>query len=204
MGMGRNRARRPIRLPPADLATRKLPGTRQIARAWFRVHAIATKAISFKLKPTHRYSHPDCAFPILYVAMDPETCLWEVFGDAVFDHGHALPKTQWDDLMMSRIDVPHLLVCDLSKTKTRSALTVDLAALMTHDLSIPQAWGLAIQKHPANVLAIKFKSRFTGSACLALFDRGGIRHQLRETPLGPLSQSDVALSWLTKHQVTLV
>jgi RES domain len=202
--MAGNKPTRPIRLPPADFGTRKLPSTRQIARAWFRVHVITTKAISFNLKPTHRYSHPDSSFPILYVAMDPETCLWEVFGDAVFDHGHALPKTQWDDLMMSRIDVPHLLVCDLSKTTTRGALTVDLAALMNDDVSIPQAWGLAIQKHPANVLALKFKSRFTGGACLALFDCGGIRQQLRETPLGPISQSDAALNWLTKHQVTLV
>jgi len=195
---------RPIRLPPADFGTRKLPSTRQIARAWFRVHASAAHAIVFNLKPSHRFSHPDCPSPILYVAMDPETCLWEVFGDAVFDHGHALPKTQWDDLMMSRIDVPHLLVCDLSKTTTRGALTVDLAALMNDDVSIPQAWGLAIQKHPANAVAIKFKSRFTSHACLAIFDRVGIRRQLQETPLGPLSEVDLALTWLTKHQVTLV
>jgi hypothetical protein len=107
-------------------------------------------------------------------------------------------------MMLSRIDVPPLRVCDLSKTTTRSALTVDLAALMTHDLSVPQEWGLAIQTHPSQVPAVKFKSRFTGNACLAIFDRGGIRRQLRETPLGPLSLVDQALIWLTKRRVTLV
>jgi len=186
------------------LGTQKLPGTRQMARGWFRVHPHWSSAIFFNLKPTHRYSHPNCPFPILYVAIDPETCLWEVFGDAVFDHGHALPKTQWDDLVISLIHVPDFHLCDLSKTSTRGALTVDLAALMNEDLAVPQEWGLAIQRHPAQVPALKFKSRFTGHACLAIFDRGAIRQQLRETSLGSLSQFDPALTCLTKHQVTLV
>jgi len=168
------------------------------------VHPRLSSAIFFNLKPAHRYSHPNCPFPILYVAIDPQTCLWEVFGDAVFDHGRALPKTQWDDLVISLIHVPDLHLCDLSKTTTRGALTVDLAALMNDDLDVPQEWGLAIQMHPSQVAAVKFKSRFTGNACLAIFDRGGIRRQLRETSPVSLSQFDPALSWLTKHQVTLV
>jgi hypothetical protein len=136
--------------------------------------------------------------------MDPETCLWERFGDDVFDNGYTLPQTQWDDAMISTIDVPNLQLCDLSKTTTRSAITVDLAALMNDDLTVPQQWGLEIQKHPSQVPAIKFKSRFTGTACLAVFDRGGIRAQLKETPLGPLSQFNPALDWLTKNNVTLL
>ena len=202
--MAGNPPARPIRLPPADLATQELPRTRQITRTWFRVHARASNAISFNLKPTHRYSHPNCPCPILYVSMDAETCLWEVFGDAVFDNGRALPKTQWDDLIVSAIDVTHLHLCDLSRTSTRSAVTVDLTALMNEDLRVPQKWGLAIQMHPVQVPAIKFKSRFTDNACLAIFDRGGIRNRLRETALGALNQFDPALNWLNKHDVTLV
>jgi hypothetical protein len=63
---------------------------------------------------------------------------------------------------------------------------------------------LAIQLHPSQVLAIKFKSRFTGNACLAIFDRAAVRRKLRESPLSPLSQFDPALIWLTKPQVALV
>ena len=195
---------RPIRLPPADLAARDIPFSRQIARPWFRVHPRSHSAIGFSLKPSHRYSHPHCPYAILYVGIDAETCLWEIFGDAVFDGGHALPKTQWDDLMISTIEVPYLHLCDLSRTATRGALAVDLTALMNSDLSVPQAWGLAIQAHHSHVPAIKFKSRFTGNACLAVFDRGGIRGRLRETPLNPLNHFDPALNWLTKHKVTLV
>ena len=93
----------------------------------------------------------------MYVAVDPETCLWECFGDHVFNNGRSLPKTQWDDASISEITVPSLQLCDLSKTSTRSAIMVDLTALMNADLSVPQEWGLAIQNHPAQVPAIKFK-----------------------------------------------
>jgi len=75
---------------------------------------------------------------------------------------------------------------------------------MNQDLRIPQEWGLAIQRHPAQVPAIKFKSRFTESACLAMFDRAGIRGRLREKSLGPLNQFDPALNWVTRHEVTLL
>lgn len=168
------------------------------------MHPSFHPAISFNLKPTHRYSHPNCPFPVLYAAIDPETSFWEVFGDAVFDNGHALPPTRWDDLSISTIDVSNIYLCDLSKTTMRGALTVDLAALMNEDLSVPQAWGLSIQLHPSQVPAVKFKSRFTGNACLAIFDRAGIRQRLRESSLSPLSQFDPALAWLTKHQVALI
>src|SRR5947209_11755278 len=106
--MAGNQPPRPIRLPPAGLAAQALPRTRQIARAWFKVYLRSYEAIFFCLKPTHRYSHPSCPCPILYLGIDAETCLWEIFGDAVFDNEHVLPKSQWDDLMVSNVHVPPL------------------------------------------------------------------------------------------------
>ncbi len=202
--MSSSPATRPLRLPPPDLATRQLPRTRQMARAWFRVHATTRNAIDFSLSPTHRYSHPNCPHRILYVAMDPETCLMERFGDTIYDNGRQLPQKLWDETAISTIDVPPLHLCDLSNTTTRSALTVDLAALMSADLRIPQQWGLEIQSHPAQVPAIKFKSRLTDKACMAIFDLPGIRAQLKESPLGPINQYQTTLEWLTKHRVALV
>src|SRR5215204_827474 len=154
---------RPIRRPPADLAKLVLPRTRQIAREWFRVHQSVHHAIFFSVNPTHRFSHPSCPHKLLYVAMDPHTCLWERFGDTMFDGGHALPRMQWDTTSISTIDVPPLHLCDLASVITRSELCVDLTALMNDDISIPQEWGLAVQQHPAQVPAIKFKSRFNGA-----------------------------------------
>ena len=202
--MSSSPATRPVRLPPPDLATQRLPRTRQQARAWFRVHPKGLNAIYFTLNPGHRYSHPNCPNPILYVAIDPETCLLERFGDYLYDHARQLPQTIWASTLISRIDAPPFHLCDLSRTTTRSALTADLAALMSADLSVPQQWGLEIQNHPSRVPAIKFKSRFTGKACLAIFNLPGIRAQLKEAALGSVSAFNPALDWLTKHQVTLV
>lgn len=202
--MAANQPVRPVRLPRSTLAEQAFPRARQPARKWFRAHPRGNRAISFSLKPTHRYSHPECPCSILYLAIDAESCLWEVFGDTVFDRGRALPKTLWDVMVISVVDVPSLRVCDLSRSSTRSALGVDLSALMSADLAVPQQWCLAIQKHPSNFAAIKFKSRFTGSACLAIFDRGEIRRGLRETLPAPLNSFDSALDWLTRNEVTLV
>ena len=106
--------------------------------------------------------------------------------------------------MISRIDIPPLYLCDLSKVSTRSAVTVDLTALMNDDIAIPQGWGLQIQLHPSRVPAIKFRSRFTDVACLALFDRGSTKSSLRETLVSSIKVFDPALDWLTANEVTLV
>jgi len=195
---------RPIRLPPPDLAKQPLPRTRQIARQWFRVHPKSRSAIYFSLNSQHRYSHPRCPYKILYVALDAETCLLERFGDYLYDNGHQLPQTLWGDTALSTITAPPFHLCDLSRTTTRSTLTVDLAALMNNDLSVPQQWGLEIQNHPSQVPAIKFSSRFTNKACLAIFDHPGLSPKLKETALGPLNQCNPALDWLAKHRVALV
>ncbi len=175
-----------------------------MARTWFRVHASAHRAIHFTLNPLHRYSHPNCPFKILYVAIDPETCLFERFGDNLYDNALHLPQTIWDDTMISTIEAPLFHLCDLSTTKTRTALTVDLAALMSADITVPQQWGLEIQNHPSQMPAIKYRSRFTNKACLAIFDRPGIGAQLKEFAVGPVNQQNATLDWLTKHQIVLV
>jgi hypothetical protein len=81
-------------------------------------------------------------------------------------------------------------------------MMADLSALMHQDLTCPQAWGLAIQKHPANFQAIRFKSRFNGKPCLGIFQRD-TRLTLGETLLGTLSNLDEAVDWLDKHKVSL-
>jgi len=81
---------------------------------------------------------------------------------------------------------------------------VDLASLTSYDLSIPQAWGLAIQRHPANFEGIKFKSRFTNRPCLALFERYNIKSSLSEKLVGSLSEIEPALAWLDKFKIQLV
>jgi len=56
--------------------------------------------------------------------------------------------------------IPQLKVCAVSLEPTRDAMGVDKASLLATDLSIPQAWGLAVQQHPAAFDALKYSSRF--------------------------------------------
>ena len=95
-------------------------------------------------------------------------------------------------------------VCAVSLERTRDAMSVDKASLLEADLTIPQAWGLAVQGHPAGFEAIKYSSRFLDQLCLTLFDRGGLQAKLRAKALGDLSNLDAAVDWLDERKAALV
>lgn len=83
-------------------------------------------------------------------------------------------------------------------------MNVDKASLMAADLSIPQAWSLAVQRHPAVFEAIKYSSRFLDQPCLALFERGDLQSRIQVEPLGALSDLDSAVEWLDEREAALV
>jgi hypothetical protein len=201
--MSNNPADRTLRLPPANLSGIKIPRTRQPARNWFRVHQSRYSAAYFSLDTNHRYSHKDCQYPLLYLGVDIDTCLFERFGDKAYDNQKAIPQSLWDAHCVSTVQVPEIHVCDLTNAKTLSALMVDLSALMHTEVTTPQEWGLVIQQHPANFQAIKFKSRFNDKVCLALFRHDSIEKHLQETLLDTLPNNDTAVDWLDKHKVSL-
>ena len=201
--MSSNPAVRTLRLPPANFSGLKIPRTRQPARNWYRVHESRYAGAYFSLSPHHRFSRKDCPYLFLYLGVDVDTCLFERFGDLAYDSQKAIPQALWAGHSISMIQVPETHVCDLSNAKTLSAMMVDLSTLMHIDVSTPQEWGLEIQKHPANFQAIKFKSRFNGKACLALFQRDGVKNLLHANVLDKLSKVDGAVDWLHKHEVSL-
>jgi hypothetical protein len=201
--MSNNPADRTLRLPPASLSTLKIPRTRQPARNWFRVHQSRFSAAHFSLVTHHRYSHQDCQYPVLYLGVDIGTCLFERFGDIAYDRQKSVPQALWNAHVVSTVQVPEIRVCDLTNAKTLSVLLADLSALMHIEVSAPQEWGLAIQRHPANFQAIKFRSRFNGKVCLALFQRDGLEKRLKEKRLASLANDDTAADWLDKHKVSL-
>lgn len=194
---------RPLRLPPVSFSGIKIPKTRQPARNWFRVHQSCHSAVYFSLAANHRFSHKDCPYSLLYLGVDIDTCLFERFGDLAYDHQKAIPQSLWSIHSTSLVRVPELHVCDLSSARTLSAAMVDLGALMRNEVATPQEWGLAIQNHPVSFQAIKFKSRFNGKACLALFQRDDVEKRLKETLLDSLPDNDTAADWLDKHKVGL-
>ena len=201
--MSNNPPVRPLRLPPPKFDEVKIPKTRQPARNWFRVHQNQCQALFFSLNAGHRFSHAACPFKILYVGVDVDTCLFERFGDTIYNAKHSVAKSLWNYHSVSKLTIPELKVCDLTNASTLSSLSVDLTSLMHPDLSISQAWGLAIQSHPAEFDGVKYKSRFNGKSCLALFDRKNLGKRIPERCLGELTQEASAADWLAKHDISL-
>jgi hypothetical protein len=190
--------------PAADFDNLAIPVTRQLARAWFRVHRPGAPALDFGIHHYHRYSHARCPYPLLYVGPNIQTCLWEVFGDDVFQGNRTIAMSKWTGRSVSQLSVPQLKVCAVSTEKTRDAMGVDKSSLLDDDLSIPQEWGLALQKHPAGFEAIKYTSRFVDQPCLALFDRGGLKSRLKVKLLGDLENLDAAVDWLHERNAAVV
>lgn len=195
---------RPLYTPGPDFDQRPIPGTRQPRRTWFRVHRSGVPAVCFGIHAHHRFSHPDCPFPLLYLGASISTCLLEYFGDEVLAGQRVIAASKWNGCSLSRIEVPALRVCALSHEPTRAAMGMDKASLLATDFGVPQAWGLAVQRHQAAFEALKYSSRFIDQPCLALFERGGMAAQLRETLLGPLNSLDAAVDWLEDHAAALV
>ena len=193
---------RTLRLPPADLSKRAVPLTRQSAGCWLRIHAAGVSPIDFSLKGYHRFSHSACKHQILYLGGAVQTCLWERFGDVVLDNLHVVPRSLWMSAYVSEIRLPALKVCDLTKVRTRAVLMVDLTALMSHELAVPQAWSLAIQQHPAGFEAIRFLSRWNQLPCLALFNQANLKLKTKLT--SPLVGSREAANWIERHKISLV
>lgn len=195
---------RPWYQPGPDFHQRAIPATRQPQQAWFRVHRSAAPAVQFGKLLHHRFSHPQCPFPLLYAGATIAVCLWECFGDDIFGGRRVISAAKWNGCSLSRSVVPQLKVCAASQEPTRNAMGVDKDSLLAADLTIPQAWGLAVQEHPAAFEAIKYSSRFIDLPCLALFGRGDLPARLQATLLGPLNMIDAAVDWLDERKAALV
>ena len=196
---------RPIRLPASDFDLTPLPVSETKPLEAIRVHSGQFPAISFRLNPDHRFSHPAAPGGLLYLGEDLETCLWECFGDAILDKGSEITRALWQSRMVSRITFaspPRL--CDLTILSVRRTLGLDLSAMKHTELDVPQAWGLAIQNHPDAVDGLRFFSRFTGNPCVALFERPSFASRLRETPVSLLAELDTADDFLDANSVALV
>jgi len=191
-------------LPGADFNERPIPVTRQPFRTWFRVHRASSPPILFGKSPQHRFSHQDCPYPLLYVGATIQTCLWEVFGDDLFQGKRTISEGKWRGSCVSQITVPELGLCAVTLERTRDAMSVDGASLLAADLAVPQAWGLAVQRHPAGFHGVKYSGRFMDQPCLALFDRGTLQAQLKATVLGGLNDLDAAVDWLHEPKAALV
>ncbi len=194
---------RPIRLPAADFAHTSLPISELGTLEAFRIHSVRFPAVSFRLNPEHRFSHPNAPGGLLYMGEDLETCLWECFGDEILDHS-SIAKVDWGKRLSKISSTAHLRICDLTVLPVRRTLGLDLSAMKHTELDVPQAWGLAIQNHPDAVDGLRYFSRFTGNPCVVLFERPGLAAKLRESPVSLLTELDTADDFLDANSIAFV
>lgn len=194
---------RPIRLPAADFELKPLPVSELSTLEALRVHSVRFPAISFRLNPNHRFSHPDAPGGLLYLGEDVETCLWESFGDEILDRS-TIAKVDWGKRLSKIAWATRPRICDLTILSVRRTLGLDLSAMKHTELDVPQAWGLAIQNHPDAVDGLRYFSRFTGNPCIALFERPGLASRLREIPVSLLAELDTADDFLDANRIALV
>ena len=195
---------RPIRRPLPDFTKSDLPVTAYPASKLWRLHEKGLGAIHFSLNPEHRFSHADCPCKILYLGEALTTCIWERFGDDILNEGSRVSIKLWTTRRISQVDVPDLKLCDLTDETTASRAKVDLSALTSTDLSVPQDWGLSIQQHPTQFDGLRYFSRFDKKPCIALFEREGIAAKLSQITLGDLPASSEGDGFLTQHQIALI
>ena len=81
---------------------------------------------------------------------------------------------------------------------------MDVSALTHTDLSVPKAWGLAIQQHPVDFDGLRYRSRFDNQPCIALFKRAPLVAQLREILVGDLAAAAEADAFITQHTLSLI
>lgn len=199
-------AARPLCLPPENFDSLPLPVKTCSPGVLYRVHEAVYGPVYFSRNEGHRFSRGDSPFPHLYLAEEPETCLLERFGGELLKPRHppVLSAKVWSGCVLSAITVPRLKICDFTDAATRLAAKTDLSALTHHELEIPQAWGLAVQRHPAGFDGLRYLSRFNHKPCLVLFDRGGLAAKLKAKRAGGLTDFPKALEFLDKFQVALV
>ena len=196
---------RPVHRPRSDFAAADLPVVILDGLELWRVHSRDFPAIRFRNVASHRFSHPDAPEGLLYLGESLETCLWECFGDEWLESQSRLSAGRWRNSLLSQVrsNAP-LRICDLTEDKVLLALGVELGSLMHPELSIPQAWGLAIQTHPSAVDGIRYLSRFNHQPSLVLFDRPGSAIQLSETLIGSLPDVPEADKFLLGRKIALV
>jgi hypothetical protein len=195
---------RPVRLPLPSFAASALP-VRTLENFEFRrLHESGRDPIYFGLNPGHRFSHPQGRCGLLYLAATVNTCIWERFGDDILNPGSPVPRSVWIQRQLSKIRVSKVRVCDLTDENVRAQVGVDLSALHHTDLSVPQAWGLAVQDHPNFYDGLLYPSRLDGLRCLALFDRPGLRDGLAVLSTVDLVASDEANAFLLEKQIALL
>ena len=197
-------SKRPVYLPPADLAEREIPSRSTDLGALVRIHRCEFGAVYFSKNPGHRFSPADGTHEVLYLGRTFSTAFLEVFGDRIYQDRLTIDAVGWSSHCHSLVGVAALKIVNLTHPKTLTTLGVDLAALHAHDLEIPQAWARALMDHSSGFDGIQFPSRFDGGDCYALFGTEATRDAIDVLETTPFDELSGAATMLDRYQVALI
>ena len=123
--------RRPVYVPPPDFAARNIPLLTLQGGGLYRVYATDRPPVHFGRRGGARFTPPGSPFGVLYLGVDVETCVFELFGDEMIKGCSRIRACRWMNARIARITVPDLKCCDLTNPNTLAAAGVDFASLLS-------------------------------------------------------------------------
>lgn len=163
----------PHPLPPADLASRRLPIVR-IKATWWRIYSTAWDPIYFGSSGGNRFDAPADAdgrrpFGVLYVGRDAHSAFIETFGHDTGKNLVEVARLAQRGIARVTFDRPLRLV-DL-RGDGLARLGADNALAAGPDYAVAQAWAGALHDHPRKPDGVMYRSRHDPSrSCAALFE----------------------------------
>ena len=159
--------RKPVRLPPRNLAELQLEETLLPADGWVRL-SWPGRELYFSRNDEHRFSPEDGRYEVLYLTKDPFTAALETFGSRLYRKSARIPISEWHARVLGSVQLPPLKVADLTFSAMAKA-RVTLGTLASCSRNVTHKWGRAVMDHPHTYHGLLYLSDYTGQTCLALF-----------------------------------
>ena len=176
---------RRLPLPPADLASRKLPLV-SVPGILFRIYRSARPCLFFGTDGSGRFDDPLKQYGVLYASLEPEAAFAEVFLRQL--SLMLILESDLQDRAMADIACKNIKCVDMTGTGLRQ-LSCDNRLSTETPYATTGCWSRALFEHPQQPGGIIYLSRHNPKfKCVALFDR--CRRQLKvKSSAGLLSPS---------------
>ena len=176
---------RSLPLPPADLASRKLPLV-SVRGTLFRIHRSALPCLFFGKDGSSRFDDPTKQYGVLYASLKPEAAFAEVFLRQL--SMMLILEADLRDRAIAEIACKNIQCVDMTGAGLRQ-LSCDNRISTETSYGTTGCWSRALFEHPQQPGGIVYLSRHNSRfKCVALFDR--CQRQLKiNSSVGLLSPS---------------
>ncbi len=140
-----------------------------------RWEAHLTSANVFHASKTGRLTPEICGVKCLYLADNPATSFYEIYGDDIASGKESMIPTVYSkqalvDRVYARTPVELVFtVYDLSTEGSAKKIGMDLATLYTGEIERPRRFAQRLHDHPKRFDGIRYTSRHTQAPCVVLW-----------------------------------